>query len=153
MRLSTREDINATPDHIFDHLADFTVFRGEALRRGVSMRRTDALSEPAAGMSWQIDFDYRGKARQVMADVQRFDRPEALDYRGLSGSYEVLLELRLMALARARTRLIVGIEVKPRTLGARLVVQSARLGRAGLEKKLAERVRGFARRIERGPQD
>ncbi len=148
MKLSTREDIELPAEALFDELCDVSRFERAALKRGVSLKRLDTLSAPGAGMSWDIGFRFRGKPRQILADLRRFERPEALDYAGESSSFAMVLELRMVALSRSRTRLVAALEVKPRTLGARLMIQSAKLGRSNLERKFAERVKLFARALE-----
>ena len=85
---------------------------------------------------------------RLIADIRRYERPEWLEYEGTSQGFHLILTLQLMALAKGRTRLSTGFEVKPRTLGARLLVQSAKLGRGNLERRYDERVKAFARAIE-----
>jgi hypothetical protein len=53
-----------------------------------------------------------------------------------------------MALSRARTRLVLEIELKPETLAARLLVQSMKLARGALDKRLQVRVAEFAKAVE-----
>lgn len=148
MKFSTREDIAAPAEFVFDQLADFAGFERAALRRGISLKRLDTRTTPGAGMSWDIGFRFRGKARQMITDIRRFERPELLEYAGVSPSFEMTLLLNTVTLSKTRTRLHVELELRPRTLGARLLVQSAKLARANLTRKFAERVKGFAQDIE-----
>lgn len=148
MKFSNRVDVAAPVDFVFDQLADFSAFERAALRKGISLQRLDALEAPGAGMSWDIGFRMRGRQRRLIADIRRYERPEWLEYEGTSQGFHLILTLQLMALAKGRTRLSTGFEVKPRTLGARLLVQSAKLGRGNLERRYDERVKAFARAIE-----
>ncbi|TMV94986.1 SRPBCC family protein [Thioclava sp. BHET1] len=149
MKFSTRKDIAAPAEYVFDKLADFSSFERLALRRGITLRRLDTLPVPAAGMSWEITFRFRGRERQLISDIIRYDRPEALIYAGKSSSFEAQLELMITELSKTRTRLHVGFEIKPRTLGARLMVQSAKLGKGNLDRRFDERVGQFAQDLER----
>lgn len=149
MKLSTRTDIAAPAEFVFARLADFGSFEKMAMRRGISLRRLDALIEPGAGMSWDIGFRFRGKQRQMVTDIRRYDVPELIEYAGQSNSFEAVMELFLTELSKSRTRLQVGLELKPRTLGARLMIQSAKLGKGNLERRFRERVEHFAADIER----
>jgi hypothetical protein len=58
------------------------------------------------------------------------------------------LGFTLVALSRQRTRLYAEFEIRPRSLGARLMVQSAKLGRASLNTRYSKRIAALARDIE-----
>jgi len=143
MKFSSRVDIAAPAEFVFGQLADFSTFERAARRRGVSLRRVDTLAVPGPGMSWDIGFRFRGRLRQLTAEITRFDRPEALDYTGKSHGFELSLSLQITAPAAGRSRLHVTLEAKPRTLGARLLLQSAKLGRGRLEASFEDRVATF----------
>lgn len=148
MKFTSRADISASSEAVFDHVADFSPFAAEARRRGVIFRRTDALDRPAPGMTWQVDFHFRGRARHLELRASRFLRPEQIEYLGESHGFEVISTLHVVALAPYRTRLHVGVELRPRTLGARILLQSARLGRARLQHRFDERMGLFATMVE-----
>ncbi|MDV7270329.1 SRPBCC family protein [Thioclava sp. A2] len=149
MKFSTRTDIAAPQDFVFDQLADFASFERAAMRRGIKLSRLDTLQAPAAGMSWDVAFRLRGKERQVVVDVRRFERSSALEFAGTSSSFELRLTLTVVAVAPGRARLQVELEVKPRTLAARLMIQSAKIGRKTLDRKFDDRVATFGTEIER----
>ncbi|MDF2141381.1 SRPBCC family protein [Paenirhodobacter sp. CAU 1674] len=148
MKFSSRADVAAPVAFVFDQLADFSSFEQAARGRKISLRRLDTLAVPGAGMSWDIGFMFRGKPRQLVADIRRFDRPELLEYAGVSSSFEAALALNMISLSSARTRLHVVLEMKPRTLGARLLIQSAKLGRGNLERKFTDRITRFGQALE-----
>lgn len=148
MKFSNRVDVAASAEFLFDQLSDFSAFERAALKKGISLRRLDSLAAPGAGMSWDIGFRLRGRARQLIADIRRFERPTRLDYEGTSQGFQLMLGLELTALSPGRTRLTTALELRPRTLGARLLLQSAKLGRAKLERRYDERVKSFLREIE-----
>lgn len=148
MKFSTRTDITAPVDFVFAQLSDFSAFERAALRRGAEVTRLDALGQPGAGMSWDIAFRMRGRRRQMIADVRHYEVPARLDYFAVSPSFEMLLTLNLGQISPGRCRLVIGLEVKPRSLPARLMVQSAKLGRKRLDRRFEDRVAKFAREIE-----
>jgi hypothetical protein len=148
MKFSRREDVSAPAEAVFDSLSDFVAFERAALRRGPRLRRLDSLRLPGAGLSWDITFPFRGKQRQMIADVRRFDKPEVLEYAGVSPSFEMSLAFTLVALSRQHTRLHAEFEIRPRSLGARLMIQSAKLGRASLNSRYNKRIAALARNIE-----
>lgn len=148
MKFSNRVDVAAPAEFLFDELADFSGFERAAKRKGISLQRLDQLAQPGAGMSWDISFRMRGRPRQLIAEIRRYDRPAQLDYEGVSQGFQLMLTLALQALAEDRTRVVTGLEIRPRTLGARLLLQSAKLGRTNLEKRYDSRVTAFLREIE-----
>jgi hypothetical protein len=58
------------------------------------------------------------------------------------------MKVELVALSRGRTRLSVELELKPRSISARLLVQSLKLARANLNKKFHLRMADYARELE-----
>lgn len=153
MKFSSKTDIAASAEFVFQQLCDFAGFERAALRRGVDVKRLDTLTQPGPGMSWDIGFRMRGKRRQIIADIRRFDPPKLVEYSGASPSFEMLLEFQIVQLAPGRSRLQASFDVKPRTLSGRLMVQSAKLGRKRLERKYADRIATFGREIERRAAD
>ena len=149
MKFSTRKDIAAPADFIFDRLADFGSFERIAMRRGITLKRLDTLVVPGAGMSWEIGFRFRGRERQMITDLEIFERPETLTYAGKSSSFEARLEMLVTELSKTRSRILTALEIKPRTLGARLMVQSAKLGKGNLDRRFDDRIGHFAQDIER----
>ena len=75
MKFSTKEDIDAPIDAVFDMLCEFDQFERAAMRRGAEVQRVDQLAEPGAGMQWEAAFDMRGKRRELQVEMDRFDRP------------------------------------------------------------------------------
>ena len=75
MKFSTKEDIEAPIDAVFDMLCEFDQFERAAMRRGAEVQRVDQLAAPATGMKWEAAFDMRGKRREIQIDMQSFERP------------------------------------------------------------------------------
>ncbi len=75
---------------------------------------------------------------------------ERIDYEGQSNSFLLSGAVALTPLPRERTRLHLTLEFRPRNLGARLLLQSARLGRARLESRLGDRLAELAALLEAG---
>ncbi|ESW59276.1 MAG: DNA polymerase III subunits gamma and tau [Rhodobacter sp. CACIA14H1] len=148
MKLSGRTDIGAPVAYVFDFLSDFEGWERSAMRRGADVHRTDKLRVPGIGMTWQARFAWRGKERQVQVRLKRMDRPGniALDFDG--PSVEGFVNIELVELAAKRTRMLMQVEVRPRTLAARLFLQSLKLAKAKVQKRYDGRLAGIARDIE-----
>lgn len=148
MKLSTRQDIEAPVDRVFAALSDFSAFERAALRRGAEVTRTDSLAAPAAGMSWLLVFAWRGRKRRAICTLHDYAPPEALRLGAEGDGIDLTLALGLMALSRGRSRLGVELELRPRSLTARVMLQTARLGKARLMRRFEARIAEFALRVE-----
>lgn len=148
MKFSSREDIDAPIDRVFETLCEFDVFERQALRRGAEVRRLDQLTQPGLGMEWQAAFDMRGKRRELVLKMARFEEPTDLGIDIHSAGMEGTFDVTLIALSRTRTRMNVGLELKPRNLPARLLIQSLRLAKSSLNKRFKLRLAEYAKNTE-----
>lgn len=137
MKFSTRRDVDLPAERLFDAAADFHQIERMLVRRGARVQRVD----PAHGspMAWHLAFDWRGRTREVDLAVTRFDRPELLEMRGHSDTFELMLAATVVALSRSRSRLHLEAEVKPRSMKARLLLQTAKLSKGKIDRVFADR--------------
>ncbi|MBT9386393.1 SRPBCC family protein [Pseudooceanicola sp. CBS1P-1] len=144
MKIVARQDIDAPVEDAFARITDFRSFERAAMRRGAQVRRSDGADPPQVGAGWEVSFRYRGRARLLRLTLSRFEPPEMflsqMQTEGLEG--QCLAELT--ALSPSRCRLRVEIELRPRTLAARLLVQSMKLAKGRLRKRLQERLQDLA---------
>lgn len=150
MKFSTREDIEAPAEVVFAAISDFAGFERAALRRGAEVARSDPSAAPGPGMTWSLRFRARGKMRRVLCTLDRLDPPNGLSCALESSGFTGSLTATLVGLSRSRTRLAVQLEILPRTLAARLLIQTARLNRGTYQRRFEERVQKFAAGIELG---
>lgn len=148
MKLATKEDIEVPAEQVYDSLSDFVRFERSAMRRGAEVTRVDRLAETGPGLTWSIRFPVRGKMRRVLCELQRFDRPDAMGFVAESTGFNMWLNIGLVALSRNRTRMAVEFEIKPRTLTARLMLQSVRLNKASYYRRFEARIQKYACDIE-----
>jgi uncharacterized protein YndB with AHSA1/START domain len=148
VKLSTRQDIEVPAEAVFAAVSDFAAFERAALRRGAEVARTDLGAEPGPGMTWSLRFRARGRMRRVVCTLDHFDPPNALVCRLDGGSFGGALTVNLVALSRARTRMAVQLELLPRTIAARLLIQTARLSRGAYTRRFEDRVQKFAAEVE-----
>jgi hypothetical protein len=148
MKFSTKEDVEAPIDFVFEQVSDFRSFERAALRRGAEVQRIDNRPGPGAGMIWDAQFKFRGRKREARVELVEFDRPNGIkaDFRTslLTGD----LTVELLALSRNRTRMHVETTFEPRNLTARLLVQSVKLARTSIAQKFRFRVAHFAKDVE-----
>ena len=82
-----------------------------------------------------IDFKFRGRARKLSCSVTEVQAPERLclfnESDGLTGD----VVISVLTLAPNRSRLLVSVEMKPKNLSARLLLQSMRFEKGSLDRK------------------
>lgn len=148
MKFSGRTDIEAPVDYVFAVLTDFDYWERAAMRRGADVSRTDKLKAPGPGMSWHLRFGWRGKERQLHMKLVTLDRPNLIVFTGDGPSVNVGITCELLQLSAKRCRMIVQSEVKPKTLAARLFIQSLKLVRGKAMKRYETRLKSTATVIE-----
>lgn len=147
MKFSTREDIDAPADFVFEAVSDFAAFERQALRRGADVRRVDQ-GPVIVGSAWDIAFQYRNKDRRMRATVKSLDAPNALFVESVASGIDGITKVELVALSPKRTRIAVSIELSAKTLSARLLLQSLKLAKATLTKRFKSRIAEQAAGIE-----
>ena len=135
-------------DTVFAAVSDFGKFERAALRRGADVARVDNLTAPGTGMTWHTRFKYRGKARGVTSELIEYDLPERMSVDSQTGGLSGKLSVQLIALSPRRTRMMLQLDLKPKTLSARLFLQTLRLAKTTLNRRFKRGVAEFAREIE-----
>lgn len=153
MKFSTREDIEAPIEVVFEVVSNFEAFELRALRRGADVDRLDKFDDICVGATWEVAFTFRHRDRTATAEVTRFEAPNGLSVASKSGGLEADLTVDLVQLSPKRTRLSVSVELAPQTLSARLLVQSLKLARSNLNKRFTLAVADFAQTIEKDHAD
>lgn len=148
MRFATKQDIEAPIADVFRDLTDFESWDRAAMRRGAEVDRTDTMTTLAPGISWKAQFSYRSKPRKLTLDLTGVEAPNALAFAARSDALEGQAKIDLLELGARRTRLHVVVDINPRTLAARLFLQSLRLARARIDRKFDQRVAQLAGLIE-----
>lgn len=150
MKFSTRQDTDLPAEALFAAVSDFPRIERILLRRGASVRREDTDGPPGQGPSWRIGFDWRGKARAVQLQVIACQPPERLVFSGLSELFTLSIAATVVALSPSKSRLIFEADLQPRGMKARLMLQTARLGKTQLDRKFAEGIGAFVQNLASG---
>ena len=148
MKLTSRQDIEAPIAFVFAALKDFDAWERAAMRRGADVVRLDKTSGALSGLSWQIRFAYRGKERKLALQLTSLQQPVAMGFSGIGTSLDGVASIDLMDLAARRTRMSVTLDIRPRTIGARLLIQSLRLAKTRLNRRFSDRIRLLCADIE-----
>lgn len=151
MNFSGKEDIEKPIDEVFAAITDHESFETQVLRRGHEISRQDSLTEQGVGMSWKMRVPVRGSLRDLTAVVSQFERPEVVAVDLNIGGLDAVVRADLIALSKTRTRMSLDIELMPRSITSRVLVQSLRLKRTSLIQALRRRMADFALQIEKRP--
>jgi len=149
VKFGTKQDIEAPIEFVFAQITDFKLIERAAMRRGAEVQRIDSLTGNAPGMAWEAKFEWRGKTREVALKLTKYDPPNGLVMGLLSPNLEGVMLAELVALSRARTRVALDLDLEPRTLSAKLLVQSMKLARKTLLNRMQQRMASYAEEIER----
>lgn len=148
MKLSARSDIDAPIDAVFAQILNAAAYERGAARRGAQLVRSGTGPELVQGEKLDTSFQYRGRQRNVSAEIRTLKPAEQIIIDARTGGLDVVSVVNLVALSPRRTRLDTDINLKPQTLSARLVVQSLKLTRGSIERRLKKRFQEIARTIE-----
>ena len=144
MKISTREDIEAPIDYVFWEVSDFDGIERQILRRGVRLERVSTGGEDKLGMSWTARVPFRGRQRDVSAHVAELTAPTFYRISSTTGGVLADVAVELVALSRNRTRVVIGIDIRPASLSARLLIQSMKLAKSNLQRRFDQRVAEYA---------
>ncbi len=140
MELTGREDVDIPIAQAFDLLTDVEVYERSALRRGAEVTRVDSLARPGVGAKWEVSFQFRGKARELDLEMTGFDAPNEVEMKAILQGLETDIKIELVALSRTRTRIQFWSGMRANSLSARLLLQSLKLARSSLNKRMAKRM-------------
>lgn len=146
MRLTAKHDVEVPIAGAFAAFGDPDAWEREALRRGADVTRTD---DGTTGLpAWIIGFVFRGRPRQIAIRQTAAEPPLRLAYAGEGQLYSGTAELSFIDLGPRRTRVHLVMEVKPRSISARLILQTLRLNRKSLDRKVSQRFGQVATAVE-----
>ncbi|MCX8508618.1 MAG: hypothetical protein ORN49_07050, partial [Rhodobacteraceae bacterium] len=124
MKLTSKTDIDLSADALFTAMTDVAFYEAIALRNGITIERLAGGSRVTVGATWRVHVPFRGRERVLRQQVLQVDAPKRLVMGGESGSFRFEMEAVLTPMARHTTRLGLAIEVRPKTFGARVMIQT-----------------------------
>ena len=148
MKLAAKYDIAAPAAFVFAQLADFAGWERAAMRHGADVMRTDTQQTVGPGMTWDTQFRYRNKDRRLTIRLDAISPVNSMALTSKSAPVDGMLHIDVLDLAAKRCRIELRLEVRPKTIAARIYVQSLRLVRSRVERGFAQRVAQLAAEIE-----
>jgi hypothetical protein len=148
LKLTAKTDLDVPVDFLHAYLCDPAPWEREAIRRGAEIERPADMPLSGVGAGWRIKVPFRGRVRKVLLRVDDIvqDQSIAFSFEGQALVGNSWLETR--PLSSRRSRLKVTIEAKPKTLAARLFINTLRLARRRVEDRMEMRVGQLGARIE-----
>lgn len=148
MQFSSVQDVNAPLDFVFQQLSDFDSYESYAMRIGADVKRTDQLNQKGAGLKWSIDGDFRGKRRKFDIQLTEYRPDNLLKFLVVASGIEATASMEAMALTRKQSRIKVTTVLTPKSISARLILQSAKLAKSSMNRKYNHRFWTYANYIE-----
>jgi uncharacterized protein YndB with AHSA1/START domain len=143
MKLTAKTDFDTPASAVYEALTDASNWEREAVRRGIDVDRPAGSPQSGIGASWRISGRYRGKQRKLLLRTARLVPGEVIEYSFESPSANGSIILEITALSARRSRLRLAIDVRPKTLAARLFLNTIRLAKGRVEGKLEARLVGL----------
>jgi len=152
MKLTTKTDVEAPLGFVYASLIDHVAWEREALHRGAEIERPADMPLSGVGAGWRVWMPLRGKVRKFLVRIDDLAPNERIVF-GLQGqAVDGGSVLEVSALSPRRTRLRVVLEIKPRTLAARLFLNTLRLARGRVQSRFDLRAGQLGARIQDGYQ-
>jgi uncharacterized protein YndB with AHSA1/START domain len=148
MKLTAHETIEAPVAFVNAYLTDFDFWERSALRRGAEVERLDHLRTAGAGMEWRIGFSYHDKKRTVELKLLKLEPEHLLEFDCMAQPAEAVLTIELAEMGPRRTRVAVHLQIKPRTMAARLFLQSLKLAKGKVTRRFTQRLAQTSADIE-----
>ena len=144
MNFTAKQDIEAPAERVWAALTDFAGWERAAFRRGAEVTRTDRLAAPGPGMAWAGRFEFRGQPREITVRLVELDPGARLVFQGTTKQFNGEVVLDLVEMSARSSRLHLKAEIKPQTLTARILLQSLKLAKGRVQKRIETRLADFA---------
>lgn len=148
MKLTAKTDLEVPAAFVFATLNDHPAWEREAVRNGVEIERPPGTPDTGIGASWRIRGHFRGKARKVLVRIDELTPDQRLALSIDSPSMEGISQIEVMVLSPRRSRLRVDLEIKPKTLAARLFVNTMRLAKGRVQGRFEKGLGQLGTRIK-----
>ena len=148
MKLTAKTDLEVPAAFVFATLIDSASWEREAVRNGVEVERPQDSPDSGVGASWRIRGHFRGKARKVLVRIDELTPGQRLALMMDSPSIEGISRLEVMVLSPRRSRLRADLEVKPKTLAARLFINTMRLAKGRVQARFEKGLGTLGTRIK-----
>ncbi len=148
MKLTAKTDLEVPAAAVFASLIDHPAWEREAIRNGVEVERPAGTPATGVGAEWRIRGHFRGKPRKVQVKIEELTQDQRIALGLDSPSIEGTTRLEIMVLSPRRSRVRVDLEIKPKTLAARLFINTMRLAKGRVQARFEKGLGRLGARIK-----
>jgi carbon monoxide dehydrogenase subunit G len=148
MKFTAQEDISAPIAQVYAQVCDPDRLERTVRQRGGKIQRAP-MGPFKRGTRWDAEVAFRGATRQVSFVLHELNAPHVLRLRGGGAAFDITVDVELVALSPATTRLSVITEGRPKTLAARVMMQSLKLAQGRMLTRYRQRISEYATDIEK----
>ena len=148
MKLTAKTDLEVPAAFVFAALIDHASWEREAVRNGVEVERPAGSPDSGVGARWNIRGHFRGKARKVLVKIDELTPDQRLALSMDSPSMEGVSQIEVLVLSPRRSRVRADLEIKPKTLAARLFINTMRLAKGRVQARFEKGVGNLGARIK-----
>lgn len=148
MKLTAKTDVEAPLGFVYASLTDHAAWEREAVQRGAIIERPSGMPLFGVGAGWSVQMPFRGKVRKFLVRIDDLAPDQRIVFVLQGQAVDGGSVLEVSALSPRRTRLRVVLEVKPRTLAARLFLNTLRLARGRVQARFDLRAGQLGARLQ-----
>lgn len=102
------------------------------------------------GTTWEAEYDFRGRTLAIRTEVTQFTPGCKIASLSHARGLEAMADFSVEPVTASKSRLIVGIDIRPTSIAGRVLLQPVKLAKTTISERFATRVAAFARKIEAG---
>lgn len=148
MKLTAKTDLDAPAGFVYACLADHASWERDAAQRGIEVQRPADMPLSGLGAGWLVKVPFRGQPVAVLLRLEQQVPPERLGFAMQSKAIEGDFVLNVIELSPRRTRLQLVMDVKARTIAARLLLNTLTLAKGRVQARVEKRVRQIGAMIQ-----
>lgn len=148
MKLTAKSDLEVSAAFVFAALTDHQAWEREAVRNGVDIQRPAGSPDNGVGAQWRIQGHFRGKMRKLTLSVEEMVPNQRLTLSIDSLSIDGTSQVEIMVLSPRRSRVRVDLDLKPKTLAARLFINTMRLAKGRVQVRFERGLGNLCARIK-----
>lgn len=145
MKITSKCDVGASPDFVFARMSDYEAWERAIAKRNTTLARSPGPIRP--GTTWNTRFRLKGRDRDMLLTLLSEVPGRQVHVTLADTSLDVDIIADLIEVAPERSRVAVSLELRPRNLTARLLIQSLRLAKGKVQGQLDQRVEQWARNV------
>lgn len=149
LTLTVRNEISLPIRAAQAQLTNVNFYQHRAAEAGIVVLPVGPADTPLEQQIWQVDGLIRGRNRSFTLEVAEHRAPVLLSLLARQESMEVRSDLQLFEAGPRLTRATFSLSLRPKSFAAKLLVQSLRLSRPRLTRRLNKRFGQFCRQTAR----